>query len=249
MYASPRPKYHFVSHGMTDKGNVRDHNEDAFLDAASEGLWVVADGVGGHDRGEVASSMIVQELATLKRQAFLGEWVTQVDACLQRVNNRLITMRSQPGSRGIIGSTVCVLLIHERHYVCAWAGDSRIYLWRYGKLFCLTHDHNRMDEFVRAGFSEEDVSKYPAARQLVRAVGVASPLLLEKQLQECCAGDVFLLCSDGLSEELEDGEISTFLQMGTSPQNAIQKMIQAVLSRRARDNVTALLVQVNELSS
>ncbi|MGB5599790.1 MAG: protein phosphatase 2C domain-containing protein, partial [Thiothrix litoralis] len=212
MEASPKLEYRFVSHGMTDKGNVRDHNEDAFLDAASEGLWVVADGAGGHDRGEVASAMIVQELAQIKRQAFLGEMVALVDNCLQNVNTRLITMRSQPGSRGIIGSTVCVLLIHERHCVCAWAGDSRIYLWRHGVLQCLTRDHNRMDEFRRAGFSEEDVLKYPVARQLVRAVGVVSPLPLETQVQECCAGDVFLLCSDGLSGELQDAEISALLQ-------------------------------------
>lgn len=246
MQVSRQAEFRCTSYGMTDTGNVRDHNEDAFLDAGGEGIWVVADGAGGHDRGEVASAMIVEGLAQLKRQVFLGDQVAAVRACLQAVNTSLINMRSQPGSKGIIGSTVCVLIIHGRHSLCLWAGDSRIYLLRGGKLQQLTRDHNRMDEFRAAGFSDEDIRKYPVARQLVRAVGAVSPLLLEMQIQECRGGDLFLICSDGLSGELEDAEIRTMLLEGGAPQQAVPQLLQAVLARRAHDNVTALVVQVGD---
>jgi serine/threonine protein phosphatase PrpC len=239
-------EFRCISHGMTDTGNVRSHNEDAFLDACGEGIWVVADGAGGHDRGEVASAMIVQGLAQLRRQAFLGDQVEAVRACLQAVNTRLINMRSQPGSKWIIGSTVCVLLIHGRHSVCLWAGDSRIYLLRGGKLQQLTRDHNRMDEFRAAGFSDADIHKYPIARQLVRAVGAVSPLLLEMQIQECRAGDRFLLCSDGLSGELTDAEICAILLEEPTPQTRVARLLRTVLGQRAHDNVTALLAQVED---
>ncbi|MEB4591285.1 PP2C family serine/threonine-protein phosphatase [Candidatus Thiothrix sp. Deng01] len=244
MQTSHVQTFHCASHGLTDTGNVRSHNEDALLDAGAAGLWAVADGAGGHDRGEVASQMIVQELAQLKPQVFLGEQAQAVSACLQAVNARLISMRALPGSQGIIGSTVCVLLVHGKHSVCLWAGDSRIYLLRGGKLQQLTRDHNRMEEFLAAGFSEADLHKYPAARQLVRAVGVTSPLPLEMQMQECCAGDCFLLCSDGLSGELEEAEITAILQAGPSVQATVEQLVQAVLARRARDNVTALAVRL-----
>lgn len=239
-------QFHCISHGLTDTGNVRSHNEDALLEAGGDGIWVVADGAGGHDRGEVASNMIVESLAQLKRQVFLGDQVQAVQDCLQMVNTRLISMRAQPGSKGIIGSTVCVLLVHGRHSVCLWAGDSRIYLLRGGKLQQLTRDHNRMGEFRAAGFSTEDIRKYPAARQLVRAVGAANALLLEMQMQECCAGDLFLLCSDGLSGELEDAEITAILLEENGVQAMAEQLLQTVLARRAHDNVTVLAVQIED---
>jgi serine/threonine protein phosphatase PrpC len=241
-----KTEYRCVSCGLTDKGKVRGHNEDNFLEAGQEGIWVVADGAGGHDRGEVASEMIVQGLAQIKRQPFLGNLVEAVSACLQSVNTRLIGMRNLPGSRGIIGSTVCVLIIHGQHSVCLWAGDSRIYLLRDGKLRPLTRDHNRMDEFLGAGFSVQDIKKYPAARQLTRAVGAASPLMLEAQIQECRVGDVFLICSDGLHGEMTDEEIASVLREGKEPSETARQLLDTVLTRRAHDNVTILLVHIRK---
>lgn len=238
--------YQFYAYGATHQGNVREHNEDHFLDLSAEGLWVVADGAGGHDRGEVASELIVQQLTSLKTQNFLGDLLKTVDANLQAVNHQLIQMRSQAGSAGIIGSTVCVLLVHENHSVCLWAGDSRIYLLRQGVLKQLTHDHNRMDEFKQAGFPEEELAHYSAARQLIHAVGVEEPLFLEMHMQECCAEDVFLLCSDGLYGELDEPTLLNHLLslQTSSPQKVVDSLIHQVLMGRARDNVTALLVQL-----
>lgn len=234
-----------TSHGETHTGKVRDHNEDAFLDVREKGVWVVADGAGGHDQGEVASSLIVQELEKVQHHDFLGDLVASIRVCVQEANQRLINMRRHSGSRGMLASTVCILAIHQQHSVCLWAGDSRIYLLRGEKLSQLTRDHNRIDEFQSAGFKEEEIVKYPAARQLVRAVGVEQGLQLEIQVQECREGDVFLLCSDGLHGEMSDEEISLTLLAHKEPEPMVQALIKTVLTRPARDNVTALLVKIS----
>lgn len=238
--------YQINAYGATHRGNLRDHNEDNFLDLSAEQIWVVADGAGGHDRGEVASELIVRNIAKLKTQEFLGNLLKSIDTCLQAVNHDLIQMRSHTGSAGIIGSTVCILLVHENYSICLWAGDSRIYLLRQGVLKQLTSDHNRMDEFRRAGFSESELSKYPAARQLVHAVGVEEPLFLEKNMQECCAEDIFLLCSDGLYGELTEDIIINYLIKDQSPQITVDALINQVLAGKAKDNITALLVRLNQ---
>lgn len=235
------------SHGQTHVGKVRDHNEDALLDLGLEGIWVVADGAGGHDRGEVASHMIIQALAKLRRQDSLGGQALAVQQCLQGVNEQLIAMREHAGSRGILASTVCVLLLHHGHSVCLWSGDSRIYLLRDGKLSQLSRDHNRVDEFLAAGFSTQELSRFPVSRQLVRAVGVETPLALEIQMQECRAGDAYLLCSDGIYGEISDTEIQSLLLMGNSTEATVSGLIHTVLNRRAADNLTALLVRLKEV--
>lgn len=236
--------YPIQSYGLSHQGNVRDHNEDHFLDLSAEGVWVVADGAGGHDRGEVASRLIIEGLQTIKASNLLGKFLETIDKNLQTTNQQLIQMRERPGAEGILGSTVCVLVIHGNQGVCLWAGDSRIYLLRHGALKLLTHDHNRMDEFRSAGFTDQELAKYPVARQLVHAVGVEAPLFLEMKMQECCSGDVFLVCSDGLHGELEDKTIEYILNNYPQPQAAAQALVQRVLEGKAKDNVTALVIQL-----
>lgn len=240
--------YHIHSYGTTHQGNVREHNEDNFLDLNSVGLWVVADGAGGHDRGEVASQLIVCNLAKLKAQDFLGDLLKNIELSLEVVNQQLIQMRTHKGSAGIIGSTVCILLIHNNYSICIWSGDSRIYLLRQGILRQLTHDHNRMDEFRQAGFSEDELAKYPAARQLIHAIGVEEPLFLERSMQECCVDDMFLLCSDGLYGELADLKILNIMQHSEEAEVIVDNLLKQVLLGRAKDNVTAVLVQLKPIT-
>ena len=236
--------YQYQSFGMTNQGCVRDHNEDAFLDAQEQGFWIVADGAGGHDSGEVASNLIVSQCAKLKKSPFFGSFTKKISQCLEQVNAELIKKSGGEQTRSLIASTVCVLVAQRNSVACLWSGDSRIYCFREGKLTQLTRDHNRVNEFIDAGFSVEDAEKYPMAQHLTAAVGVSAPLYLETQTLETKQNDLFLLCSDGLFKELTDDDIQAILSQTDKdlPQIA-EELMDCALSRGATDNVTVLLVK------
>ncbi len=235
-------KFSFQSYGITNQGCVRDHNEDAFLESGDKGFWVVADGAGGHQSGEVASNLIVDNLSQLKRDRFFGSFVKKINEKLQEVNTELIEKSGGEDTRTLIASTVCVLIAQRTSVVCLWSGDSRIYQLRNNKLIQLTRDHNRVDEFIQAGFPLEDAEKYPLAQHLTAAVGVTVPLHTEIQSFEVVDGDIYLLCSDGLFKELADEDIEEILQQ-ESLKYAAQELMDLALARGATDNVTVVLVK------
>ncbi len=235
-------KFTFQSYGITNQGCVRDHNEDAFLESSEKGFWVVADGAGGHQSGEVASNLIVENLSKIKKGRFFGSFVKKISDRLQETNNELIEKSGGEKTRILIASTVCVLVAQRNSVVCLWSGDSRIYQLRNNKLSQLTRDHNRVNEFIDAGFTPEDAEKYPMAQHLTAAVGVTSPLYTETQSFEVVDGDIFLLCSDGLYKELTDNDIQEILQQ-ESLKYAAQDLMDLAIARGATDNVTVLLVK------
>ncbi len=232
----------YQSFGITNQGCVRDHNEDAFLEASEKGFWVVADGAGGHQSGDVASKLIVDELAKLKRSRFFGSFVNKIKNCLDNVNLALINKSGGEETNTLIASTVCVLTAQRNNIICLWSGDSRIYQLRNQRLTQLTRDHNRVAEFVKAGFSLEEAEAYPMAQHLTAAVGVTIPLLIETQSFEAIEGDTYLLCSDGLFKELNDEEIAEILNQD-SLKYAASDLIDLAISRGATDNVTVLIVR------
>ncbi len=238
-------QFNYQSYGLTNQGCVRDHNEDAFLESSDEGFWVVADGAGGHQSGDIASNLIVDNLAKLKRSRFFGSFVNKVRDCLQKVNLELIDKSGGEETKVLIASTVCVLIAQRSNIVCVWSGDSRIYLFREEKLTQLTRDHNRVNEFIKAGFTREEAEKYPMAQHLTSAVGVTSPLYTETQSSEVLDGDIYLICSDGLFKELTDKDISDVLKQESLKYSA-SDLIDLAISRGATDNVTVLLVKANE---
>ena len=241
-------KFNYQSIGITNQGCVRDHNEDALLESSDEGFWVVADGAGGHQSGDVASNLIVDKLSELKRSRFFGSFLKKVRDRLQLVNLELIEKSGGEETSSLIASTVCVLIAQRSSIVCLWSGDSRIYLFRNEKLTQLTRDHNRVNEFIKAGFSTEEAEKYPMAQHLTSAVGVTSPLFTETQSTEVVDGDTFLICSDGLFKELADKDISEALKQESLKYSA-SDLIDLAMSRGATDNVTVVLVKVTEKSS
>jgi len=247
MNKSSDSHFTFQSYGITNQGCVRDHNEDAFLDASDKGFWVVADGAGGHQSGDVASNLIVEKLSELEQSRFFGSFVKKISDCLQQVNLELIDKSGGEETRTLIASTVCVLIAQRTNVVCLWSGDSRIYQFREERLTQLTRDHNRVKEFIKAGFSPEEAEKYPLAQHLTAAVGVTSPLLTETQSFEVKDGDIYLLCSDGLFKELTDKDIADILQQD-SLKYAASDLIDLAISRGATDNVTVLLVKVCDKS-
>jgi len=227
---------------QTDVGKVRKINEDAGAAFPEKGLWVVADGMGGHDAGDFASRSIVDSLALLDNPGSLSEFVDTVDDCLKEVNRRLIDEAASRGAGTTIGSTVVVLLAHQQHCACIWAGDSRIYRLRDGSLQAVSRDHSQVMELVEQGLLlMEDAESHPAANVVTRAVGAAEDLYFDVEVQELRDGDRYLLCSDGLTKEVSEAEIRQYMQSG-SCQDVCTGLVGLVLGRGSRDNVTVVSV-------
>ncbi len=232
------------SAARTDMGKVRLRNEDAFLNSPERGVWAVADGMGGHCSGDVASQLLVSRLGALPAQNDLGPRLQAVRDCLQGVNQQLCPergARARP-EQHITGSTVAVLLIEGRHGVCLWAGDSRCYLWRQHMLYQLSRDHSFQQRLIeQEHMSHRHACAHPDARALTRAVGAAPALALEVLEFEVQAGDVFLLCSDGIYQELTPRALGQALSV-SAPELAVARLFDDVLSGAARDNLCAVVI-------
>ncbi|MFZ2030097.1 MAG: protein phosphatase 2C domain-containing protein [Vitreimonas sp.] len=231
----------FLSVGRSDIGCVRKLNEDAFLERADMGLWAVADGMGGHDAGDIASATVIESLKDVS--SFRSAYAYRHAACLalHGANARLRERGDELGV-DICGSTIAALLVHQGHYACLWAGDSRIYLYRDGEMRRLTRDHSVVQEMVDAGELNDDQARMHRSRHVItRAVGASETLQLESAHGSVRAGDRFLLCSDGLTGPLRDGELAEFMRRPPL-EASLDKMIAAAMVRGAPDNVTAVLV-------
>lgn len=228
----------------TDPGKVRSRNEDAFLALPERGLWAVADGMGGHRNGDLASRLIVEELAELPDEGDLQQRVQHLRHTLHRLNRQisqqLTVTEEQPDA--IMGSTVVALLMHENRAACVWAGDSRCYLWRRSNLYLLSRDHSLAQELIDEQQMEpEQAARHPSARALTRAIGVGDELQLDILELEVFPGDVFLLCSDGLYQGLSANDLS--LALNRPLKQAINRLFQQALETPARDNISAVVIR------
>jgi type VI secretion system protein ImpM len=226
------------SFAATSKGNVRGHNEDAVLDCPQVGLWVVADGMGGHNAGDVASSMIVEALTGVSRHASPSAQLDEVEDRLRSVNHRLY-QASLDNQAGMSGSTIVALLAFERHCLSIWAGDSRVYRCRAASLEQITLDHSEAQEMRDVGL---DSSQAAASNVITRAVGGAQELFLDIELRELQNHDRYLLCSDGLYRELSDSDMAHHLT-GNDPEGACKALMRQALSGTCSDNVSTIVVQ------
>ncbi|MCX2898335.1 PP2C family protein-serine/threonine phosphatase [Pseudomonas mandelii] len=233
------------SAARTDAGKVRARNEDAFLDAPERGLWVVADGMGGHQGGDIASQLIVASLAELPVQDDFDERVKSIRQCLHWLNRRLGMELTVTTERldSIMGSTVVALLVEGNRASCIWAGDSRCYLWRGQRLYQLSKDHSLQQQLLdEQQMSIEQAMAHPAANALTRAVGAAEQLTLDVLELEVYPGDAFLLCSDGLYQGLTSDALGNALSL-TAPQVALERLFDSALRGSARDNLTAVVIR------
>jgi protein phosphatase len=233
-----------VSAGLTDIGKVRRINEDAFLALPKRGLWAVADGMGGHEAGEVASRSIVGELEQVESFPTLEAFVEDVKRRLWAVNLRLQQMVAASGFRSIIGSTVIVLLAQGDRAACLWAGDSRIYRLRGGALERLTRDHSEVEELIASGrLNPEDSESHPSANVITRAIGAMVPgQTVEDRFVDLRAGDRFLVCSDGLYRYVEPDEMRQLMGRGEVGQ-VCRAMFERAHSRQCADNLTLVMVE------
>ena len=238
----------WTSAARSDVGLVREVNEDACLDQPERGLWVVADGMGGHTVGDFASRIVIEALSAVPSPNSLESFVAEVRGRLQAVNRRL---RAEAGARkaAMIGSTVVVLLAYDRYCGCLWAGDSRIYLYRDGRLRQLTRDHSQAEELKSLARVAPEYAVLRAARHgVTRAVGAMDTLDLDQETLEVIDGDVFLLCSDGLSNAVSEQEIGSALLPGKC-REASNALIELALERGGRDNISTVVVRAEDLDS
>lgn len=235
----------FTSHGLTDVGRVRTRNEDAFLERPEIALWVVADGMGGHDKGEEASAAIIAALAALRPRDLteIDDYVDEVKKPLTLVDRDLRARAATLGPGVVIASTVVALFIYGSDFGCLWAGDSRLYVLHDGELRRLTTDHSLVQEMADAGqLTPEEAARHPDRNIVTQAIG-GGRFLLGVRAGNICPGDRFLLCSDGLTNMVNDAEIARELADG-APQDAAERLRELVLARGAIDNVTILIVDV-----
>ncbi len=233
------------SHGITNVGKVRKYNEDSMLERSEVGMWVVADGMGGHHGGDVASQLIVSTLNKVHEGLSLERYVDDIEDGLIQVNRKLITKAKESKKRTTIGSTVAVLVAYQHYSIFIWAGDSRIYRLRNNELRQMTTDHSQVEQYIAKGIiTREEAATHPHGNMITRAVGATPELFLDMDIQEMEKGDRFLLCSDGLTKHLNDIEFQTMLQKGTIEETC-KELIDLTLSRGAGDNVTAILVDID----
>jgi len=247
--------------GLTDVGRKRKHNEDAYALDVNEGLFIVADGMGGHAAGEVAAKITVEtigEFIAATRQKEEATWPFRYDHQLQFNSNRLAiaiekanervmaAVAAQPWLKGM-GTTVVAGLLNEKTLSLAHVGDSRAYLFRDGTLTRLTDDHSWVHEQVTAGIlTEEEAKSHPLKNVVTRALGggpSVSPDLQELTFQ---AGDEFIFCSDGLTTMLSDEEIHSSVDGEREPQSLCRKLVDTANERGGVDNITVVVVRVPE---
>jgi PPM family protein phosphatase len=230
-----------VGAGLTNRGIVRDRNEDSILTDPSGTLWAVADGMGGYGNGDVASDIVIDCLAQIP------DGVDPGPALVARLKeaNRLVLERQRAPGMARMGSTVVAVLIARAVAHVAWAGDSRAYLLRGGRLRPLTRDHSVVQEMVDRGeLSAEDAESHPESHMVTRAVGGGEDLEVDLVSIPLVVGDRLLLCSDGLTRCVFEHTVEALLREASGPEEACQKLLREALDSGAPDNVSAITVQI-----
>ncbi|MCC5973136.1 MAG: serine/threonine-protein phosphatase [Rubellimicrobium sp.] len=236
----------FETGAATDTGCVRDHNEDSHFAHPAFGLWLVADGMGGHDAGDFASQTIVAEMESLGVPGSASDLQARFHERLDRAHRRILA-HSQSLGGVTVGATMVALVIFEEGYVCHWSGDSRIYLLRDRMLRQLTHDHTEVYELLRRGMiTAAQAAVWPRRNVITRAIGVSPHPECDMVHGNVMVGDMFLLCSDGLTEHNTDQDLAAFLASGEPVQVICDRLIAQTVARGAKDNVTAMVLRCHE---
>lgn len=247
--------------GKTDTGRVREHNEDTIASDVDVGLLVLADGMGGYNAGEVASGIAVKTITNLVREGLAREDLSSVDRstgltrpsivlrdAITRANKIIYqTARSQAECEGM-GTTVVAALFYDNRISIAHVGDSRLYRQRGSEISQVTMDHSLLQELVDRGFySPEEAQRAANKNYVTRALGVEPQVEVEVQEHPVDKGDIFILCSDGLSDMVEDEDIRlTISTFGANLDTVAKQLIQLANENGGRDNVSVVLAQAVE---
>lgn len=226
----------------THVGRVRKLNEDSILVLPDHRIFVVSDGMGGHEGGDFASRTVVDAIAVLPPDLPATEKLGRIRQALQDAHRLILDEAARRGAT--MGATVVALVLADGHFGALWAGDSRLYRLRDGEMQLLTADHSLVAALVEAGqMSWDEAGKHPQANAITRAVGVGEVLELDKVRGEILPGDRFLLCSDGLNKYAGVAELGRMVQ-GVPIELVSDELIQMALDRGAADNVSVIVVDV-----
>lgn len=226
---------------LTHVGLRRELNEDSYYGDSELGLWLVADGMGGHDYGEVASALAREAIV---REVRAG---TPLAQAIRIADEEIIHASRSRRDALPMGTTVVAARVAGRRFEVAWVGDSRIYLWRDGQLSQLSQDHSYVQELVASGtITHEQARHHPQRNVVTQALGVTDPrqLNVETMTGELRPGMQLLLCSDGLTEEVGDAEIARVIGLGDcSAQECVDMLVAAALDAGGSDNITVVLIR------
>ncbi len=228
---------------VTHVGHVRTENEDSFSSLPQSGVWLVADGMGGHANGRMASQMIARAVSDVDTPDDLEAACASVAEAVHRANGQIYARSLELGKQ--MGSTMVSLIVRGREFAVLWSGDSRAYLYRDDHFIQLTRDHTQVEAMMERGLlTEQEAQDHPMKHVLARAVGVQENLEIDAIRDAIEPRDIFVLCSDGLHGVLSDDEIAAILR--ERRMEAGDALLEACLGRGAPDNVTITLVAANE---
>ena len=241
--------------GLSDVGRTRAHNEDSFTFDLERGFFLVADGMGGHGNGEIASSLTIEAASDYLRQseengsieAAGGASATSrtLRSAIEAGHERVVRAVSEDEGLTGMGTTVVGLMVGPQSVSVAHVGDSRAYLLRDEKLYLVTEDHTWVNEQVRAGYLSQDQARsHPLKSVVTRAVGGEHDVDVDVQEIEVAPGDRFLLCSDGLTTMLSDEEIHSHLAAEESLEDRCAALVHHANTRGGVDNITVILLDI-----
>jgi len=231
-----------IGHG-THTGIKRDHNEDTYGISHDDNVWLVADGMGGHDHGELASAMARDSILY---QYKLG---LPIKECILKSNQLIIDSSFERGGDLPMGTTIVIFTTKNNKYYGGWVGDSRIYKLSEDKLTAISTDHSYVQELVDQNLiTEEQARTHPHRNVVTQALGVTDNSEIKISLSEGSIkpGDKFLLCSDGLTEEVEDSKIEELLSKKIHPQEIVDQLTIAALKGGGSDNITVIVLEACE---
>ncbi len=229
----------------SDVGCVRKLNEDSTLELPEAGLWVVADGMGGHTAGDFASQTIVAELETVGVPAGALDLKSRFLERLTRANSRIRAHAEQLGT-GAIGSTIAALLVQQDKFAAIWSGDSRVYRFRGGEIAQVTRDHTEVQMLLDNGeITEEEAENWPRKNVITRAIGVTDQPECDMVQDTLMDADIFLICSDGLTEYFEAPELQDLMRaVGHGPLEPLcHVLVETALERGGKDNTSVILLR------
>lgn len=235
----------FETGAISHVGRVRSANEDNLVVRPEFGIWAVADGMGGHENGALASATVAAAIERIGATQSAPDLLARLEDGVLHANAEL-RQRIADNGGAAMGSTLAVLLVHERHFACVWSGDSRIYLVRAGQITQISRDHTEVQDMVERGvLTPEEAKRSPRRHVITRAIGVHDMPELDLDSGEIESEDVFVLCSDGLTEHVADDEILQAID-DAGAQQACDALLALTLQRGARDNVTVIIVRYHQ---
>jgi protein phosphatase len=225
----------------THVGKVRQRNEDSYLVRPEAGIWAVADGMGGHEAGDLASQTVIDALASIETQNSADELLSLCKSRIFDANSQLMTISHERGI--IIGTTVTILLTFDGYFACVWSGDSRMYVVRDGGISQISRDHTELEDLLADGvITPEEAQSWTGKNVITRAIGVTEFPELEVATGTIQPGDVFIICTDGLTSHVHDDEILESTRT-SAPEQACDRLVRLTLERGAGDNVTVVVVR------